>query len=234
MVGKAAGGGAVMAFTTLVKFGLYALALSAFWGGFLAGVNYAAELCADPVAAFHRGHQAARHDGTGHGRQAQGAGLRRAPCSPLWTRSRTWCARRWRPCWATCWWCTPGVLLAAGAGSWPGHTASSARTRPLHVLDSLHLLGPRCCLRPSPGCCCLRPASSPGGRKTGSCCTAWTRPCATTRASRRWLGMRAGRALGALSAREHLGLCGQHLAGLHAGPDACGAGFSAWGWMCAT
>ena len=41
MVGKAAGGGAVMAFTTLIKFGLYALALSAFWGGFLAGVNYA-------------------------------------------------------------------------------------------------------------------------------------------------------------------------------------------------
>ena len=41
MVRKAAGGGALMAFTTLIKFGLYALALSAFWGGFLAGVNYA-------------------------------------------------------------------------------------------------------------------------------------------------------------------------------------------------
>ena len=41
MVAKAAGGGAVMAFTTLIKFGLYALALSAFWGGFWAGVNYA-------------------------------------------------------------------------------------------------------------------------------------------------------------------------------------------------
>lgn len=41
MVGNAAGGGAVMAFTTLIKFALYALALSAFWGGFLAGVNYA-------------------------------------------------------------------------------------------------------------------------------------------------------------------------------------------------
>ena len=41
MVAKAAGGGALMAFTTLIKFGLYALALSAFWGGFLAGVNYA-------------------------------------------------------------------------------------------------------------------------------------------------------------------------------------------------
>ena len=42
MVSKAAGGGALMAFTTLAKFGLYALALSAFWGGFWAGVNYAA------------------------------------------------------------------------------------------------------------------------------------------------------------------------------------------------
>ena len=41
MVAKAAGGGALMAFTTLIKFGLYALALSAFWGGFAAGVNYA-------------------------------------------------------------------------------------------------------------------------------------------------------------------------------------------------
>ena len=42
MVRNAAGGGAVMAFTTLVKFALHALALSAFWGGFLAGANYAA------------------------------------------------------------------------------------------------------------------------------------------------------------------------------------------------
>ena len=41
MVGNAAGGGAVIALTTLIKFGLHALALSAFWGGFLAGVNYA-------------------------------------------------------------------------------------------------------------------------------------------------------------------------------------------------
>jgi len=41
MLRKAAGGGALMAFTTLIKFGLYALALSAFWGGFMAGINYA-------------------------------------------------------------------------------------------------------------------------------------------------------------------------------------------------
>ncbi|KQR37938.1 site-specific recombinase [Acidovorax sp. Leaf160] len=42
MFAKAAGGGLVMAFTTLMKFGLAALALSAFWGGFWAGFNYAA------------------------------------------------------------------------------------------------------------------------------------------------------------------------------------------------
>ena len=41
MVRNAAGGGAVMAFTTLAKFALYGLALSAFWGGFWAGTNYA-------------------------------------------------------------------------------------------------------------------------------------------------------------------------------------------------
>lgn len=41
MVKKAAGGGLVIAFTTLIKFALYALALSAFWAGFWAGFNYA-------------------------------------------------------------------------------------------------------------------------------------------------------------------------------------------------
>ena len=41
MVRKAAGGGLVMAFTTLIKFWLYTLAFSAFWSGFWAGTNYA-------------------------------------------------------------------------------------------------------------------------------------------------------------------------------------------------
>ncbi len=42
MLGKAAGGGFVLAFTTWIKFGLVGLGLSAFWGGFAAGLNYAA------------------------------------------------------------------------------------------------------------------------------------------------------------------------------------------------
>lgn len=41
MLRKAAGGGAVMSITTLMKFFLLALGLSAFWGGFFSGMNYA-------------------------------------------------------------------------------------------------------------------------------------------------------------------------------------------------
>ncbi|MEY8878069.1 MAG: site-specific recombinase [Leptothrix sp. (in: b-proteobacteria)] len=42
MLRSAAGGGAVVAGTTFMKFGIAALALSAFWGGFWAGISYAA------------------------------------------------------------------------------------------------------------------------------------------------------------------------------------------------
>ncbi len=42
MLRRAAGGGAVIAGTTFVKFAIAALGLSAFWGGFFAGLNYAA------------------------------------------------------------------------------------------------------------------------------------------------------------------------------------------------
>jgi len=42
MLRDAAGGGAVMALTTWLKFVVLSLSLSAFWGGFYAGLNYAA------------------------------------------------------------------------------------------------------------------------------------------------------------------------------------------------
>jgi site-specific recombinase len=41
MLGRAAGGGAVLALTTFAKFGVLALGLSAFWAGWWAGINYA-------------------------------------------------------------------------------------------------------------------------------------------------------------------------------------------------
>ncbi|BEP57843.1 site-specific recombinase [Variovorax sp. V118] len=46
MVKKAAGGGAFTALTVLAKFGIYALALSAFWSGLAAGLMYAASFVA--------------------------------------------------------------------------------------------------------------------------------------------------------------------------------------------
>ena len=42
MLRRAGGGGAVLAGTTLLKFAIYALGVTAFWAGFWAGVNYAA------------------------------------------------------------------------------------------------------------------------------------------------------------------------------------------------
>jgi hypothetical protein len=142
MVHKAAGGGLVMAFTTLIKFGLYALALSAFWGGFLGGCELCGELCAGAVAAFHGGHQAAGHDRPGHGGQAQGTGSGDAIESFVDEDH------------------PPGALAggrragqraggdACGAGHCtahaphPGHTAHQHEKQALHVLESLHLLGP--------------------------------------------------------------------------------------------
>jgi len=41
MLGKAIGGGSIIGLTTWVKFGLYGLALSPFWTGLAAGLNYA-------------------------------------------------------------------------------------------------------------------------------------------------------------------------------------------------
>jgi site-specific recombinase len=46
MLRKALGGGAVIAGTTFAKFALGALALTAFWGGFWAGINYAVSFVA--------------------------------------------------------------------------------------------------------------------------------------------------------------------------------------------
>jgi site-specific recombinase len=46
MVRKAAGGGALTSLTVLLKFGILALGLSAFWGGFWSGLMYAASFVA--------------------------------------------------------------------------------------------------------------------------------------------------------------------------------------------
>ncbi len=65
------GGGLVMAVTTLVKFGLAALALSAFWGGFWAGVNYAISFVLIQLLHFTVATKQPAMTAPGHGRQAQ-------------------------------------------------------------------------------------------------------------------------------------------------------------------
>ncbi|MFO1331701.1 MAG: recombinase [Rubrivivax sp.] len=50
MLRHAAGGGAVMSITTFAKFGIGALGLAAFWGGFWAGVNYSLSFVAIMLA----------------------------------------------------------------------------------------------------------------------------------------------------------------------------------------
>ena len=52
MLAAAAGGGMVLAATTLIKFAVIALALSPFWGGFWAGANYAASFVAVQLLHF--------------------------------------------------------------------------------------------------------------------------------------------------------------------------------------
>ena len=44
----------------------------------LVGPDVCGQFCTDPAAALHPGHQTTRHDGAGHGRQAQGHRL--GPC----------------------------------------------------------------------------------------------------------------------------------------------------------
>lgn len=52
MLGQAAGGGALTAFTTALKFGVMAIGLSAFWFGFWAGVVYAVSFVAIQLCHF--------------------------------------------------------------------------------------------------------------------------------------------------------------------------------------
>jgi hypothetical protein len=94
MVRRAAGGGLVMSFTTLLKLALHALALSAFWGG--SGRHQLRhQLCADPAAALHRGHQAAGDDGAGHAAKLKDLGA--ATPSKFVDEVANLVRRRWRP-----------------------------------------------------------------------------------------------------------------------------------------
>jgi site-specific recombinase len=183
MVKKAAGGGALTAVTVLLKFGIYALALSAFWAGLASGLMYAASfvaiqllhltlatkqpaMTAPALAARLRDIKADAACGRFHRRGGQpralaggrGAGQRTGGGADD-GRARV-----------------PGAVRARAAaarrGACRGH-AAFALTRSGRPRFS----------RQSPASCCFRPASSPDGQKTPLSCIAWTPPCVTTHAS---------------------------------------------------
>jgi hypothetical protein len=143
MLRRAAGGGAVIAGTTFVKFAVLALGLSAFWAGFWAGANYAAELRHRDAAALDGGHQAAGDDRTGAGRSLPAAGPRRSHARGL-RRPRgaahPLAGGRHRG--------QPGAVRAAGAGGaggWPPGLFGAplvGEKDAQYVLHSLTLLGP--------------------------------------------------------------------------------------------
>ena len=70
MLRQAAGGGALTAGTTALKFGDGCWPVCVL-DGLLVGRDVRRQLCAHPVTALHAGHQTARHDGARYGGQAQ-------------------------------------------------------------------------------------------------------------------------------------------------------------------
>lgn len=103
MLGKAAGGGAVLGLTTWVKFSLYALGLSAFWAGFAAGLNYAFFFVL--IQLLHLTVATKQPAVTAPAMVAKLRDIRQpAPCAASWTRWPTCSAPRSPPSRATSAW----------------------------------------------------------------------------------------------------------------------------------
>jgi site-specific recombinase len=142
MLGQAAGGGAVIGVTTLLKFALGALALSAFWAGFAAGVNYALSFVliyllhwtvATKQPAMTAPALAARLEGVSASDEAveafvdEVAHLLRSQVAGIVGNLAL---------------VVPVVLLVQGLAWWTGDAPVVGEKAAHHVLHSLHLLGP--------------------------------------------------------------------------------------------
>jgi hypothetical protein len=106
----------VIAGTTFVKFAVMAIGLSAFWGGFWAGVNYAASF-----VLIHLMHWTVATKQPAMTAPAMAHKLKNLDQQQAWTPSstkwRTCCARRWPASSATWrWWCR----WCWACSCWPG------------------------------------------------------------------------------------------------------------------
>lgn len=142
MLAHAAGGGAVIGFTTVAKFLLGALALSAFWAGFAAGLNYALSFLliylahwtvATKQPAMTAPALAARLEGVAASDEAvedfvdQVAHLLRSQFAGIVGNLAL---------------VVPVVLAVQGLGWWLGGRPVVGPAQAEYVLHSLHLLGP--------------------------------------------------------------------------------------------
>jgi site-specific recombinase len=183
MLHAAAGGGAVLAGTTFMKFFVLAIGLSAFWAGFWAGVNYAgsfvlihllhftvatkqpamtAPAMADKLADVGSDEAVEGFvDEVANLIRSQAAGIvgNLAAVAPLVLAVQLGCQ---------------AIFGAPLVGPKDGAARAGERSR---------CSARRCCSRPSPACCCSRARSSPAGSRTGSSGTASTARSPGTRAS---------------------------------------------------
>ncbi len=141
MLRKAAGGGAVMSLTTLLKFLLLGLGLSAFWSGFAAGLNYALsfvliQLLHWTVATKQPAMTAPAIAARLKELDAPGAMDRFVDEVTHLVRSQV------AAIFGNLALVVPGVLLLSGAWLLAFGRAPIDATEAAHVLDSLTLLGP--------------------------------------------------------------------------------------------
>jgi len=142
MLAKAAGGGLVIGGTTLAKFAIGAIALSAFWAGFWAGMNYAASFVivhllhwtvATKQPAMTAPSMAAKLEGVSASDEAvegfvdEVAHLIRSQMAGIIGNLAL---------------VVPVVLLAQGLAWWLAGAPVVGEKDAHHVLHSLHLLGP--------------------------------------------------------------------------------------------
>jgi site-specific recombinase/uncharacterized protein affecting Mg2+/Co2+ transport len=224
MLGKAAGGGAVTALTTTAKFALGALGLAAFWGGFWAGAMYSASFVL--IQFLHWTLATKQPAMTAPAMAAKLKDLSRRDAVEDFVDEVTHLVRsQVAAVVGNVGMVTPCVLLISYAIYLAsGHNMISHKEADYvfpfaepavtghAVLRSLHR-GAAVRLQPDRGLGGKLVRAAPAGFRG-----------ALQPAHHGGAGRGAGGPLGALHARAHLRLGLQHLAGLHAGPAAAGAG----------
>jgi site-specific recombinase len=160
MLGNAAGGGALTALTTAMKFGIMALGLSAFWYGFWSGVMYAASFVL--IQMLHFTLATKQPAMTAPAMAAKLKDISDSQALQAFVDEVTHLVRS-----------QVAAIIGNVAVVFPAAVLLSAA---LLLATGAPMITPE-------KADCFQAASLRAGWKTGLCCTGWTRLSATTRAS---------------------------------------------------